>query len=360
MQVAILHNQVCCGASLAEQDVLVQVDAVRESLARLGHEPLAVPVSLDLASLVRRLEAGRPDVAFNLVESLGGSDRLMFLPTALLDVLRIPYTGSPTEAILSSGDKPAAKLRLAQAGLPTPEWLVDGREGDCPDFRGAKMGLSPRKSGQFPRCRCPEPGGRYIIKPIWEHASLGMDGESVLSVPGDDPNTVAAALARKLADRARQTGHRSFAERFVEGREFNLSLLASRDGPQVLPSAEIDFSAFAEDELRIVGYDAKWNDRSPAYHNTPRTFDFAPADGPLLGELARLARASWGLFGLRGYARVDFRVDTAGRPWILEINANPCLSPDAGFAAAADRASIGFDRAIERILEDAVSETRES
>ena len=66
----------------------------------------------------------------------------------------------------------------------------------------------------------------------------------------------------------------------------------------------------------------------------------------------RLALECWRLFGLRGWARVDFRVDAAGQPWILEVNANPCLSPDAGFAAALARSSISFDEAIRRILED--------
>jgi D-alanine-D-alanine ligase len=75
----------------------------------------------------------------------------------------------------------------------------------------------------------------------------------------------------------------------------------------------------------------------------------------LLCQLAYLARECWHGFGLRGYARVDFRVDQEGNPWILEINANPCLSPDAGFAAALERAGISFPQAVERLLDDALS-----
>ena len=108
------------------------------------------------------------------------------------------------------------------------------------------------------------------------------------------------------------------------------------------------------DDPRIVDYQAKWDDQSFAYHHTSRTFDFPPDDQPLLNELARVARACWHVFGLAGYARIDFRLDKAGRPWILEVNANPCLSPDAGFAAAVDRARVGFDRAVERIVADAL------
>ncbi len=84
--------------------------------------------------------------------------------------------------------------------------------------------------------------------------------------------------------------------------------------------------------------------------NTPRRFDFPPHDSPLLKRIGELAAACWDLFRVRGYTRVDFRVDPDGRPWILEVNANPCLSPDAGFAAALERAGISYDEAVARIL----------
>jgi D-alanine-D-alanine ligase len=139
----------------------------------------------------------------------------------------------------------------------------------------------------------------------------------------------------------------------VEGREFNLSVLAGPDGPEVLPAAEIDFSAFPPGKPRIVGQRAKWAEASFEFQKTPRRFDFTPGDASLLNQLRRLAREAWQLFALGGYARVDFRVDDAGQPWILEINANPCLSPDAGFAGALVQASIPFSQAVARILEDA-------
>jgi D-alanine-D-alanine ligase len=343
MRVAILHNAVASGDSQSDRDVLVQIDSVRQSLARLGHTFELVPVTLDLESLVRRLPESRPDVVFNLVESLGGSDRLAFMAPAVLDLFGLAYTGSSTEALFLTIDKLTAKSRIREAGLPTPEWLTS--VGDWSIFRREdvfgrpttteSMDLSPSAT-------------RFIIKPVWEHASLGMDAGAVVDVRD------AAELAAKLADRAAKNQCPCFAERFVEGREFNLSVLASAAGPEVLPPAEIDFSAFAEGAPRIVGYEAKWDEGSFEFHNTPRTFDFPPTDRDLLEELSELARACWRLFGLGGYARVDFRVDAAGRPWILEINANACLSPDAGFAAAVERAGIGFDHAVERILNDAV------
>jgi D-alanine-D-alanine ligase len=339
MRVAILHNAVASDDSQSDRDVLVQVEVVRQSLDRLGHKFEMVPVTLDLESVVRRLERERPDVVFNLVESLGGSDWLAFMATAILDLLGIAYTGSPTGALFLTIDKLAAKSRMREAGLPTPDWLTTNRSPSA-----SRRAPTAEDTGTAPD----ELPGRFIIKPIWEHASLGMDAGAVVDIRD------AAELTAKLAERTAKCQCPCFAERFVDGREFNLSVLASAAGPEVLPPAEIDFSAFAEGAPRIVGYEAKWDEKSFEYNNTPRTFDFAPADQGLLEELADLARACWRLFGLGGYVRVDLRVDAAGRPWILEINANPCLSPDAGFAAAVERAGIGFDRAVERILSDGI------
>ena len=130
-------------------------------------------------------------------------------------------------------------------------------------------------------------------------------------------------------------GGECFAEAYIDGREFNLSLLASKAGPQVLPPAEIRFEDYPEGKTRIVGYRAKWHESSFEYLHTVRSFEFPPEDDELLSRLKDLAVRCWSLFDLRGYARVDFRVDRDGRPWVLEVNVNPCLSPDAGFFAAA-------------------------
>lgn len=330
MRVAVLHNAVGDAPRAEERDVLVQAAAVGDALAALGHQVGNVPCSLDLASLQRQLAAARPDVVFNLVESLAGSDRLVALVPALLDTMGIPYTGSPTEALFVTGSKLLAKERLRAAGLPTPDWVVGPGAGDN-GFPLPPAELAPP----------------YIIKAVWEHASFGLDDEAV--VPAGDARPVRQHLREQTA----RWGRPCFAEHYVEGREFNLSLLAGAAGPEVLPPAEIDFSAFPAGKPRLVGYRAKWVADSFEYVYTPRCFDFPDGDRPLLDRLVVLARGCWHLFDLRGYARVDFRVDAGGAPWVLEINANPCLSPDAGFAAALERGAVPFPRAAQRILDDA-------
>ena len=143
----------------------------------------------------------------------------------------------------------------------------------------------------------------------------------------------------------------------MPGREFNVALLDSPGGPQVLPVAEMLFENFAPDRPRIVGYDAKWDEGSDDYAGTVRSFEFPESDQALLDALAHLARRTWSAFGLSGYARVDFRVDEQGRPTVIDVNANPCLSPDAGFAAALARAGIPYPDAVARILDAALART---
>jgi D-alanine-D-alanine ligase len=330
MKVAILYNQVRPDASPDEADVLVQVEAVAAALASRGHAVDRQACGLDLQAVADGLAVRRADLVFNLAEGLAGHDRLFAVIPSLLDSLGIPYTGCPAEAIFLTTNKLLAKDRLSAAGLPTP---------------AVPCRWPPAGGGQLP----PFTPGRYIVKPVWEHGSVGMNDDAIFEA------TERATLAARLRALGERTGRGWFAERYVEGREINLSLLAAADGPQVLPPAEIDFSAFPPGKPRIVGYAAKWDEGSFEYHHTPRRFDLPPEDAPLLARVAELGRACWHLFGLAGYARVDFRVDAAGEPWVLEINTNPCLSPDAGFAAALARAGISYPDAIGRIVEAAIA-----
>jgi D-alanine-D-alanine ligase len=189
--------------------------------------------------------------------------------------------------------------------------------------------------------------GPWIVKSVWEHASLGIDDSSVA--------WGAAAVTAVLAARRAEFGGDWFAERFVPGRELNVALLATDRGPRVLPVAEIRFEHFPADKPAIVGYAAKWHTDSFEYRNTVRRFGVEPA---LSASAERLALACWELFALDGYARVDLRVDAEGLPWVLEVNANPCLSPDAGFAAALEQAGIAYPTAISWLVEAALRRSR--
>ena len=327
MHVAILYNEPRAGTEAADQDVIVQRDCIFEALKSLGHKPMTLGCTLNLASLRRHLRSMEVDCVFNLVESLGGTDRLQPLVPLLLDAMHIPYTGSSGSAMLAAADKVVVKRRLRQLGLATPDWVTGG--------------IGQKQKEQVS-------AGTFIVKARFEHASVGMDDSSVMTMDN------AACLQAEIARRSEASGHAMFAERFIEGREFNIAILAVDGEPVVLAPAEIDFSAFPADKPQIVGYDAKWSEQSFEFNATPRSFSFPASDSSLLEKLSLIAKTTWSAFGLGGYARVDFRVDHAGDPFILEINTNPCLSPDAGFAAALTASDYSYEAAIEHMLRDAL------
>ncbi len=327
MKILFLHDQIPADARPDVADALTQLEFIGGVLARAGHQIDRLAMTANLDEVRARIAAHRPDIIFNLVESIGGEGRLIHLAPALLDTFRIPYTGARTEAMFVTTSKLLTKRWLEANRLPTPAWCTEIGQGRMPD--------------KLP--------GRFVIKSVWEEASLGLSDDSVVEARSVEE------LSAEILRRRNDLGGEAFAEAYVDGREFNLALLGRGDGEaDVLPPAEIRFIDFAPGRPRIVGYAAKWDESSPDYQNTQRSFEFAAADRALLATLVRISRECWKLFGLRGYARVDFRVDAAGNPYILEINANPCLSPDAGFMAAAARAELSELEVFNRIIAEAV------
>ena len=298
-----------------EIDTIVAAQAVSGALETLGFATEIIGLTPDLSQL-EALPPNRPLVVFNLADAVNGDGRLAPMVPARLETLGLNYTGCSTSAWLDTLSKIGTKLKLAHAGLPTPSWSEDGKglDADAP----------------------------IIVKPVWEHGSLGLDEGSVMR---------GADAARAIAERNLRWKTEHFAEAFLADREFNLALLDGPSGPTVLPIAEILFEGCAGQMPRIVGYDAKWTPDSAAYIGTPRRFGLDAENPELAVRLRELALACWQLFALSGYARVDFRLDTQGEPSILEVNMNPCLSPDAGFAAAAKEAGYSYEAMIGAIVE---------
>ena len=322
MNVVILHGDVPEDASKDEYDVLVQVETVSCGLTELGFRPIALPLNLDLASAAVHLQQLAPACVFNLVESVQGQGQYIHLGPSLLEGLRLPFTGASAMAMFATSNKLLAKKILAASGIPTPAWLT------VEEVLYLKSTME----------------GPYIIKSVWEHGSIGLDDDAVVTTWAD--------LRQAIQRRQPHPAAPWFVERYIPGREFNLALLANSAGPEVLPPAEIEFRDYPSGKRRIVGYRAKWDEASFEYHHTFRRLTFPLADRPLLEQLADLALRCWRVFELRGYARVDFRVDDTGQPWVLEVNANPCLAPDSGFVATTAQAGCNFTQVVRRIIAD--------
>jgi D-alanine-D-alanine ligase len=317
MKILVLHSDVPADAPPEDQDTLIAAEAITAALRRKGHAVTSAAFRGDTISAL--LEWEDPDLVFNMVEGVDGKGILASAAPRLLAETGVPFTGASAEALDISCDKPKTKAKLRAAGLATPDWSTP------PDWSG----LDDRP---------------FIVKAALEDGSIGLDDNCVVSG--------AAAIKARAEDCLRRFGGSWFAEEYVEGREFNLSLLGSATNLRILPLAEMTFADWPQDKPRIVGSGAKWDEASSGYRHTVRRFGVEKEEPALAAKLKSACEQVWRLFDLTGFVRVDFRVRD-DEPLILEINPNPGIAPDAGFAAAAAEAGMSYDDLIEAIVQAA-------
>lgn len=293
-------------------------DALTETLNGLGWRAMHRKFDGDLQPLLDDLRTNPPGFVFNMVESYLATDRLAFVASALYECAGVPFAGSGTFGLFAGTDKLVAKRLLSGAGIATPAYA------ESPHWRG----LAEDRT--------------YIVKAIAEHASFGLDEGAVVT---GRQAVVDRAKSFEALNKARV-----FAEEFIEGREFNVAVIETETGPRVLPLAEMDFTGFPEGRARIVDYAAKWKEDSAEFRSTNRRFIDEAAEAALAAQLRKIALEVWRLFDLGGWARVDFRIDAAGTPYVIDVNVNPDISYDAGLASAALRAGISYPALIDGIV----------
>ena len=309
-RVAVLKG----GRSLERQVSLASGARVEDSLARLGHEVVPIDVGMDLVS---RLHEARPDVAFVALHGRGGEDGTV---QELLEMLGIPYTGSGVHACVRCSDKVLAKHALRDGGLPTPDWVVLG------EIALHELGAGEALSGIEALLGFP-----LVVKPVSQGSSLGV---KFARSAAELPTALVAALSY---------GPRVLLERYVEGRELAVSLLAGADGGAVLALPIVE----------AVPQGPEFYDFAARYE-IGRTEFVCPAvlEPEVADRVQEIALAAWELLSCRGFARVDMILGSDG-PIVLEINPIPGLTETSLLPQAADAAGIGFDEVVERVLASA-------
>jgi D-alanine-D-alanine ligase len=305
---------------LADQGVVACARAVSDAFQRAGYQVVRVPVHNDVEAAL----APYPPtewIVFNLGEGLEGR---LFEEARIawaLEAMGYCFTGSGGTAIARSVHKAHTKTLLSANGVSTPPWWLLRHPDEVHALRGVLV---------FP----------LIVKPVAEDASIGIGPDGVVHT--------ARALCERVAYVVERYRQAALIEVFVDGREFNIAVWG--DPPQVLPLAEIDFTAFDDPYARIVSFAAKWEAESFEYHHTPV---LCPAPiGPSLGDhISDVARRAWTTIGCRGYARVDMRLGKGDILHVVEVNCNPDLSPDAGFYRAAEAAGYSYQDMVVHIME---------
>ncbi|HJT32205.1 MAG TPA: hypothetical protein VJ783_09190 [Pirellulales bacterium] len=327
MNAAILYNEPSLPSDhpdyAQEAGVLEAVEAVEAALAAAGRPSTRLPIGsqpLAIADALRQIDA---DVIVNLCEGLAGVGGGESQVTGLIELTGIPFTGSGSECLALVLHKARTKWLLHGAGLPTAP------------FRYVPHNAPVAIDEFTPLLQA----GPVIVKPAHEDASLGIGPESVV-------RDVRGLLAR--VENVRSRYGEVIVEQFLSGREFNVGIVALPD-LTLLPLAEIEYQPGASG---LVSYDAKWTPGTVDYGGTPVRCP-AEVSEALAAEISRVSLAAFRLTGARDYARVDLRLDADGRVFILEVNANPDISPSAGLARGILASGMSYNEFVIRLVETA-------
>jgi D-alanine-D-alanine ligase len=294
---------------VSEDSVAKVAEVVCETLNQAGLEATLIPLQRSMFNFLRRIKDLNVDVIVNLCEGFFGKPQWESNVAAVMEVLHIPFTGNGSRTLALCQDKHQAKAILSSYNLPVaPSQLITSAE-EMVDLR-------------FP----------VIVKPNSEDASLGVHPESVVY----DAEALSVQVKR-IIDTYSQP---AIVEEFIDGREFNVAILDDGE-PRALPVSEIDFSSMPEGYPKICSYEAKWYPDHILYQTTPPVCP-ARIDEELRNRLQALALNAFKVMGCRDYARVDFRMNEAGEIFILEVNPNPDISLDAGYARALKAAGIEY------------------
>ena len=320
-KILIFHSFLPPNAPKDELDVLDEVEFFNTIFIKQNIETFITPFYNDLDKNSEIIKSFKPNLIVNLVETINGDGRLIHIAPSLFDYHGIPYTGGTSESIYVTSNKILAK-ELFKANNINSAKFVTAENIDKTVF---------------------ESTDKFLVKSVWEHASVGIDEHSLKLISNKSE-------LKSIFAEHKKNGKLFFAENYIDGREFNISMLAGK----VMPFAEIKFIDFPDDKIKVVGYRSKWDEDSFEYKNTVRSFNFDNADNKLLAKLEQVCVDCWEKFKLKGYARVDFRVDKDDNPFVLEINVNPCISADSGFVAACKKYGYTEEQIVNIIIEDSI------
>jgi D-alanine-D-alanine ligase len=310
----------------SERSIVQIAQKMSQILGEAGFRASLLSLKQDPTYLWDEMKRRKPAVVFNLFEGNLEDTETESYVAGLLQWKSIPFTGSPMHTLALARAKHLTKQILRGAGLPTADFFV---------------------VSELPVMNCPLEWP-VIVKPALQDASVGLDQDSVCT--GQDQ------LESRVQYILETYGPPVLVEEFIAGREINVALV---ELPELrnLPPSEIMFPRDKPGFWPILTYAGKWRPGTDDYDKTPAKF---PADiTPRLSErLGAIAMEAYRLLGCRDYARVDFRVRSNGRPYILEVNPNPDLSEHAGFAGGLGSANIPYRDFIVRLIEHAMTRAK--
>lgn len=289
---------------------------MKRGLSVVGIESEVVQIKRDIASPLKKFDP-REYVVFNWAEGIDGEPNGYDKIPPVLEELGFAHTGSDAWALAASADKAFTKKLLLENRIPTPVSKT---------YERAVLNGWRR----YPA----------LVKPATEHCSFGITRDAVVDGPQQLKERIQYVLDTWKCP--------ALVEDFIDGQEFNVSVWGNGESAQVLPISMMDYSAFPDYHDRLCTFDAKWNPESEAYRLTAVQCP-ALLDKTLKRRIERVALTTYKALKIRDYGRVDMRVRN-GVPYVLDVNANPDITMEGGFARSCRAAGFDYGQSIAKIL----------
>ncbi len=314
LRIAVLHYQP------KDEPPDAVMEQVCDALRGAGHTPVPLRVDESITDLVQQVARCQCDLVFNICETFAEDYRLEVNVAAVLELARVPFTGSGTAGLLLAQDKILTKQLLQFHGVLTPRFAT---------FDGDSFQTNGELS--FP----------LIVKPARSDASMGLGVERNME-----------GLARRVRLIREQYDDEALAEEFIEGRELYVGVLGDHAHPEVLPVVELDFGKkWSRKRMKIADREVKFGPDTPG---SPQLVLPTDLSDELRGRIRRAATLAFRALKLRDYARIDFRVSSAtNEPYLLEVNPNPYLESKCEVALGAREMGLSYPQLIQRIVETA-------
>lgn len=307
------------GIDVTSAEWKMEYDVVA-TLRHVGHEVYPLGVGNDLSPIGKAIEEWNPDIAFNLLEGFADVSVFDQNVVSYLELLRIPYTGCNPRGLLLARDKALSKQLLSYHRVPVPNFAV------VPFGRRAKR---PKRLG-FP----------LIVKSLTTESSICISQASVVD------------NEEKLRDRVKfihdQLGTDAIVEQYIDGRELYVGVLGNQR-LQVLPVWELVFKNLPDEAYRIATERVKWSSKHQKAWGV-KTEEAKNLPQGVREQIRRICKRVYRTLWISGYARIDLRMDSGGKLYVLEANPNPQLAYGEDFAESAEKAGIAYEDLLQRIL----------
>ncbi|MBL8006710.1 MAG: ATP-grasp domain-containing protein [Ignavibacteria bacterium] len=318
---------------MSEYGVLDELRSVQRALKPTGHDTKIFPVAIDIYKLIDELRNNKPDLIFNLCESLDGDPTQEMNIASLFEILKIPYTGSRALTLGLALNKRRVKEILNYYDIPTAPHYVCRNPAEFNSNGYSKL------KDKFP----------LIVKPSREDASIGIENKSIVYNDSELKSRIEYIL-----DEFRQP---ALVEQFIDGREINVSVVGNVKNDEndltVFPISEIDFSNLPSEYPKIVSYNSKWMYKTVEFAGTKAVCPAENLSPELERKIKETAKKVYRIIGASDYARVDFRVKD-DIPYVLEMNPNPDISSDAdedtGFTRSGKAYGWSYEELIQKII----------